>query len=118
MTLIFSLRSQPTTLLMVNGIISQKCWFLMLEVRRTKFLTYNPCCSQIHLISLFLLRPGLMVIIKIEFNLDGYNVFRKDRCNRRSGGVLLAVRDYIVILLKAQPSESLSQKLEGAKFKS
>lgn len=30
-------------------------------------------------------------------------------------GVLL---DYIVILLKAQPSESLSQKLEGAKFKS
>ena len=56
-----------------------------------------------------------MVIIKIEFNLDGYNVFRKDRCNRRSGGVLL---DYIVILLKAQPSESLSQKLEGAKFKS
>ena len=59
-----------------------------------------------------------MVIIKIEFNLDGYNVFRKDRRNRRSGGVLLAVRDYIVILLKAQPSESLSQKLEGAKFKS
>ena len=29
MTLIFSLRSQPTTLLMVNGIISQKCWFLI-----------------------------------------------------------------------------------------
>ena len=53
-----------------------------------------------------------------EFNLDGYNVFRKDRCKRRSGGVLLAVRDYIVILLKAQPSESLSQKMEGAKFKS
>lgn len=72
MTLIFSLRSQPTTLLMVNGIISQKCWFSMLEVCRTKFLTYNPCCSDSFDI-IALTETWLDGNYQdCEFNLDGY----------------------------------------------
>ena len=30
-----------------------------------------------------------------ELKLEGYNIFRKDRCNRRGGGVLIAVRNLI-----------------------
>ena len=30
-----------------------------------------------------------------ELKLEGYNIFRKDRCNRRGGGVLLAIRNDI-----------------------
>ncbi|XP_068756536.1 uncharacterized protein [Montipora capricornis] len=30
-----------------------------------------------------------------ELKLEGYNIFRKDRCNRRGGGVLIAVRNHI-----------------------
>ena len=54
-----------------------------------------------------------------ELNFDCYNVFRKDRCNRRGGGVLFAVRDCIIILLKAQPSEpqAKSWKKQNLKVK-
>ena len=30
-----------------------------------------------------------------ELKLEGYNIFRKDRCNRRGGGVLIAIRNHI-----------------------
>ena len=31
----------------------------------------------------------------IELHLESYNVFRKDRCNKRGGGMLIAVRNHI-----------------------
>ena len=30
-----------------------------------------------------------------ELKLEGYNIFWKDRCNRRGGGVLIAIRNHI-----------------------
>ena len=30
-----------------------------------------------------------------ELKLEGYNIFRKDRCNRRGGGVPIAIRNHI-----------------------
>ena len=57
MTLIFSLRSQPTTLLMVNGIISQKCWFLMQ--------------NKVFDLQLLLLTDSFDIIVLTETWLDG-----------------------------------------------
>ena len=33
-----------------------------------------------------------------ELNLEDYNIFRKDRCNRRGGGVLIAVRNHVSLV--------------------
>lgn len=48
-----------------------------------------------------------------EFKFEGYNIFWKDRCNRRGGGVLIVIRNYIFCVYRFD----LEVKLEMIVFK-